>query len=71
MYSVTLQYVLDSKLPIFNKKEDSQFFKEDLYVSLSEVELSGFVSIPGETTNSYRPIYSPRNMLASVPKEVI
>ncbi|EHC6476795.1 hypothetical protein JSZ40_002878 [Listeria monocytogenes] len=58
MYSVTLQYVLDSKLPILNKKEDSQFFKEDLFVSQSDVKLVGFVTTVGEQANIYRPVYS-------------
>ncbi|EAF7125092.1 hypothetical protein ACN2T2_003007 [Listeria monocytogenes] len=61
MYSVTLQYVLDSKLPILNKKEDTQFFKEDLFVSLSDVQLVGFVTTIGEQTNIYRPVYSPKD----------
>ncbi|EAC5235020.1 hypothetical protein CAX48_14105 [Listeria monocytogenes] len=61
MYSVTLQYVLDSKLPILNKKEDTQFFKEDLFVSLSDVKLVGFVTMIGEQTNIYRPVYSPKD----------
>lgn len=58
---MTLQYVLDSKLPILNKKEDSQFFKEDLFVSLSDVKLVGFVTMVGEQANIYRPVYSPKD----------
>ncbi|EAD4839165.1 hypothetical protein ARW15_14300 [Listeria monocytogenes] len=61
MYSVTLQYVLDSKLPILNKKEDTQFFKEDLIVSLSDVQLVGFVTTIGEQANIYRPVYIPKD----------
>ncbi|EKB1220840.1 hypothetical protein ONC83_002376 [Listeria monocytogenes] len=61
MYSVTLQYVLDSKFPILNKKEDTQFFKEDLFVSLSDVQLVGFVTTIGKQTNIYRPVYSPKD----------
>ncbi|EJN3175707.1 hypothetical protein NPU21_002743 [Listeria monocytogenes] len=61
MYSVTLQYVLDSKLPILNKKEDTQFFKEDLFVSLSDVQLVGFVTTIGEPANIYRPVYIPKD----------
>lgn len=58
---MTLQYVLDSKLPILNKKEDTQFFKEDLFVSLSDVKLVGFVTKVGEQANIYRPVYSPKD----------
>lgn len=54
---MTLQYVLDSKLPILNKKEATQFFKEDLFISLSDVQLVGFVAKVGEQANIYRPVY--------------
>ncbi|WP_270996112.1 hypothetical protein [Listeria seeligeri] len=58
MYSVTLQYVLDSRKPIYNKKLEGHFFKEDLLTNLSQVKLVGFVAISADVNDLYRPFYS-------------
>ncbi|MBK1962946.1 hypothetical protein D8X92_13720 [Listeria ivanovii] len=58
MYSVTLQYVLDSRKPIFNNKPDKYFYKEELRIRLSEAKLIGYVSIPLDNNDLYRPFYA-------------